>query len=200
MAKKKGRKPYKGGSASKRELMLKFCGYNLDQAANRAAAIYDVMDLFFGTLHRRCKLGKAQLRKVFDKMIEYQLEIHRGTFTYSDMNLSLEMDTHVPLDREEAKKRMAKRSNIGKIQYRVVDELSTLLLAAMHDVCGFEVKSLVALYQAIADAADNTDYGKLETELKQAGFDVRHELSVDRARAAFFGTYKIGHKKGLDAR
>ena len=109
MAKKqKGRKPYKGGSASKRELMLKFCGYNLDQAANRAAAIYDVMDLFFGTLHKSYKIDKNRLRRVFAKMCEYQIEIHRGTFSYSDMNLSLEQDTHVPLDREEAKKRMLK--------------------------------------------------------------------------------------------
>lgn len=67
--KKKGRKPYSGGSASKRQLLLKFCGYNLDQAENRAAAIYDVMDLFFGTLHKSCKLGKTRLRRVFDKMI-----------------------------------------------------------------------------------------------------------------------------------
>lgn len=200
VAKKKGRKPYRGGNASKRELMLKFCGYNLDQAANRTAAIYDVMDLFFGTLHKSCKLGKDRLRRVFDKMIEYQLEIHCGTFSYADMNLSLEQDTHVPLDREEAKKRMSKRSNIGKIQYRVVDELSTLLLAAMHDVCGYDAKILVALYQAIADMSDCPDYGKLETELKQAGFDVRRELSGDHARAAFFGTYKLGQKKGLDAR
>lgn len=117
------------------------------------------------------------------------------------MNLSLEQDTHVPLDREEAKKRMLKKSNLGKIQYRVVDELSTLLLAAMHDVCGYGAKRLVALYQAIADMSDSPDYGKLETELKQAGFDVRHELSEGRARAAFFGTYKLGRqKKGLEAR
>ena len=116
------------------------------------------------------------------------------------MNLSLEQDTHVPIDREEAKRRMAKRSNIGKIQYRVVDELSTLLLAAMNDVCGYDAKILVALYQAIADMPDSPDYGKLERELKQAGFDVRHELSADRARAAFFGTDKqLGQKKG-DAR
>lgn len=100
-------------------------------------------------------------------------------------------------DREEAKRRMAKRSNIGKIQYRVVDELSTLLLAAMHDVCGFGAKRLVALYQAIADMSDSPDYSKLETELKQAGFDVRHELSEGHTRAAFFGTYKREGQDGL---
>lgn len=150
--------------------------YNMEEHRLVLKAEHELIACFFAAVRKSEGFGAERMQRVYDEMMNMYECIELRIVTYRELEKQMDIETHLDMNIEEARKRRLKLDRLGQLQDVATVRASDLFLWALHESEGFGNERLHRVYGYAAkicqDVMDGkTTYEDCYAEVKKAGFD-----------------------------